>query len=34
MAREISVDEYTLIEYNFLLAKGKIKLITLAPEIP
>lgn len=34
MAREISVDEYTLLEYNFFLAKGKIQLIALALEIP
>jgi N-acetylglucosamine-6-phosphate deacetylase len=33
MAREISVDEYTLLEHNSFLAKGKIKLITLALEI-
>lgn len=33
MAREISVDEYTLLEYNSFLGKDKIKLTTLAPEI-
>lgn len=33
MAGEISVNEYTLLEYNSFLAKGKIKLIALALEI-
>lgn len=34
MAREISLDEYTLLEYNSFLGKGKIKLITLPLRSP